>query len=82
MSRGKTMFSKEVFSRRLLVLRQQTGVTQAELAAAIKINRTSITLMERAERAASIEVLYALADFFDVSLDYLVGRSDDPTFRP
>lgn len=72
------MFSREVFSRRLLALRQQTGVTQSELAAAIKINRTSITLMERAERAASIEVLYALADFFDVSIDYLVGRSDNP----
>ena len=72
------MFSREVFSRRLLALRQQTGVTQSELAAAIKINRTSITLMERAERAASIEVLCALADFFDVSLDYLVGRSDNP----
>lgn len=72
------MFSKEVFSRRLLALRQQTGVTQSELAIAIKINRTSITLMERAERAASIEVLYALADFFDVSIDYLVGRSDNP----
>ena len=72
------MFSKEIFSQRLIALRKQANITQSELAIAVKVNRTSITLMERAERAASIEVLYALADFFDVSLDYLVGRSDNP----
>ena len=72
------MFSKEIFSQRLIGLRKQSNITQSELAIAVKVNRTSITLMERAERAASIEVLYALADFFDVSLDYLVGRSDNP----
>lgn len=72
------MFSKEIFSQRLIGLRKQSNITQSELAIAVKVNRTSITLMECAERAASIEVLYALADFFDVSLDYLVGRSDNP----
>ena len=72
------MFDKKIFSKRLIMLRKQLGVSQIVVANAVNVNRTSITHMENAERAASIEVLYALADYFDVSLDYLVGRSDDP----
>ena len=34
---------------------------------------------EYGEREPSFQKLIALADYFDVSLDYLVGRSDDPT---
>lgn len=37
---------------------------------------------EYGERSPSFDCLIALADFYDVSLDYLVGRSDDPTFAP
>ena len=72
------MFSKEKFSERLLQLRKEANISQAVLAESIDINRSAITHMEKGERAASIEVLCALADYFDVSLDYLVGRSDDP----
>lgn len=75
------MFSKEIFAERLGFLRKNAGITQSALAAAIGINRTAITLMESGERAASIEVLCALADYFNVSIDYLVGRSDDPARR-
>ncbi len=73
------MFSKEIFSQRLLELRSASNVSQNVLANAIGINRTAITHMEKGERAASIEVLCALAEYFNVSLDYLVGLSDDPT---
>ena len=72
------MFSKQIFSERLIGLRKASNISQSSLAKQIGINRTAITHMERAERAASIEVLCSLADFFDVSLDYLVGRSDNP----
>lgn len=72
------MFSKEIFAERLGFLRKNAGITQSALAAAIGINRTAITLMESGERAASIEVLCALADYFDVSLDFLTGRTDNP----
>ena len=75
------LFSKDIFSKRLFELRNKSGATQAAIAAAVGINRTTITLMERGERSGSIEVLCALADYFDVSLDYLVGRSDDPVRR-
>ena len=37
-----------------------------------------ISMLESSQRSPSFEVLTALADFFDVSLDYLCGRSDNP----
>ena len=75
------MFSKEFFSSRLLALRKSKGINQATLGQIAGISQFAISKIEKGERAASIEVLCALADFFDVSLDYLVGRSDDPTRR-
>lgn len=75
------MFCKEIFSQRLLELRSASNVSQNVLANAIGINRTAITHMEKGERAASIEVLFALAEYFNVSLDYLVGLSDNPERR-
>ena len=70
------MFSKEIFSKRLLELRKQHNLSQSQLAEITGLTRSAITMMEKAERAASIEVLDKLADYFGVSLDYLVGRSD------
>lgn len=72
------MFSKEIFSGRLLCLRKQNNTTQSDLASIIGLNRTAITRMECGDRAPSVEVLCALADYFDVSLDYLVGRTNNP----
>ena len=75
------MFSKKNFSERLIELRKARGVSQLALAQALNIGKSAVSMMEKGERAASIEVLYSLADYFDVSLDYLVGRSDDPARR-
>mgnify|MGYP002675095986 CR=1 FL=1 len=72
------MFSKNIFSQRLAYLRKKNSISQDTLAKKVNISRFAIGKMEKGERAASIEVLYQLADHFDVSLDYLVGRSDDP----
>lgn len=75
------MFDKNVFGVRLCDLRKRDGVTQAQLSESVGVSFHQISKMEKAQRAASIEVLYALADYFDVSLDYLVGRSDNPERR-
>lgn len=72
------MFSKEIFSERLKTLRAEKGVRQSELAALIGVRNTAVSMMESGSRSPSVEVLCALADYFDVSIDYLVGRSDDP----
>ncbi len=72
------MFSKKIFSMRLNDLRTQRGISQLSLANTLGIGKSAISMMEKGERAASIEVLYQLADYFDVSIDYLVGRTDNP----
>ena len=49
-----------------------------ELGDIIGISDEAIRLMEKSKRSPSFEVLCKLADYFDVSLDYLVGRGDNP----
>ena len=69
---------KNYFANRLLSCRQSKNVSQKKLAEIIGVTDAAINMLEKSKRSPSFEVLCALADFFDVSLDYLVGRSDDP----
>lgn len=59
------------FAVRLKELQAEKGVSWEEIA----------KFLENAASKPEINVLIALADYFDVSLDYLVGRSDDPARR-
>lgn len=70
------MFSKEIFSERLFELRKQHRLSQLQLGKIVGLTQTGIAKIEKAERFASIEVLDKLADYFGVSVDYLIGRSD------
>lgn len=76
------MFDKAIFSKRVAALRKAHGISQTELGAVAGVSYFAIGKIEKGERAASIEVLCALADYFNVSLDYLCGRTDDPAFSP
>jgi transcriptional regulator with XRE-family HTH domain len=76
------MFDKEIFSKRLSLLRAERNVSQLTVAEASGIKRSTYTLLESGSRAPSIDVFYALCDFFGVSADYLLGRSDDPRMLP
>lgn len=75
------MFSKEIFAARLLALRKEKGIGQQALAEHLGVSFHQVSKMETGQRGASLEVACALADYFDVSLDYLVGRSNDPGRR-
>lgn len=75
------MFDKSVFGSRVLKLRKDAGFSQQALAEHLGVSFHQISKMETAQRGPSLEVACALADFFDVSLDYLVGRSDNPERR-
>lgn len=66
------------FSKRLISLRQSHGITQRQLAVEVGVSEIAIQNYENSRRKPAFDILVALADFFDVSLDYLVGRSDDP----
>ena len=67
------------FSEHLSFLRKQKGISLACLGEYLGVTDEAVRLLEKGKRSPSFEVLCALADFFDVSLDYLVGRSDDPS---
>ena len=66
------------FPERLVSLRKERKLTQKELARELDLSEVGIQNYEGGRRKPAFAVLIALADYFDVSLDYLVGRSDDP----
>lgn len=66
------------FPERLLELRKASGLTQKQLAIESNLSEVGIKSYERNIREPAYRQLISLADFFNVSLDYLVGRSDNP----
>lgn len=72
------MFSKELFSSRLAHLRSKKGAKLKEIGASIGITEASMSRLEAGKISPSLDTLIALANYFDVSLDFLVGRSDKP----
>ena len=62
---------------RLRELRKKYGVSQLKLAMDLNMNQNSISRYENGEREADYETLIKIADYFDVSLDYLLGRNDN-----
>ncbi|MCL2851650.1 MAG: helix-turn-helix transcriptional regulator [Defluviitaleaceae bacterium] len=71
------MLNKKVFSERLKLLRSSRNISQEILAKALGKGKSAISMMESAQSSATADTLIAISDYFDVSLDYLVGRSDN-----
>ena len=72
------MFLKNIFADRIKSLRKAKKVTQSDISELLGVTKTQVSDLENGKTTTSIERLCTLADYFDVSLDYLVGRSDDP----
>ncbi len=70
-----------VFMKRLRELRETRGISQLRLAMDLSLNQNTISRYETGEREADYKTLIALADYFHVSVDYLLERTDDPKFR-
>ena len=66
------------FHVRLREVRMAARRTQRETAAVLGMALRSYQFYEQGTVQPNIEKLIALADFFDVSLDYLMGRADQP----
>ena len=64
-----------MFHKRLAELRSKAGLTQQELADKIKISRATYAQYEIGRRHPDYETLQRLADYFEVSIDYMMGRS-------
>ena len=63
---------------RLKFLREQKQISQLKLAMDLNMNQNSISRYENGQRQADYQTLIAFADYFDVSIDYLLERTDNP----
>ncbi|MBQ7353819.1 MAG: helix-turn-helix transcriptional regulator [Clostridia bacterium] len=63
---------------RLRFLRKQRGISQLKLALDLHLNQNSISRYENGEREADYRTLILIADYFGVSIDYLLERTDNP----
>ena len=66
------------FSERLIELRKTQNLTQKQVYEGVGMSMLGYQRYEYGEREPSYQKLLALADFFDVSLDFLTGRNDNP----
>lgn len=64
------------FSQRLRQLRNEQDLSQMEFSRQIGVSKSSVNMYERGEREPNLDTLARIADFFDVDLDYLHGKSD------
>ena len=63
---------------RLRELRKQQNMTQLKLAMDLGLNQNAVSRYETGEREADYKTLILLADYFNVSIDYLLERTDNP----
>lgn len=66
-----------LFNEILKGLREERGLTQKNIADACKVSPTCICQLETGSRSPTGSTLLSLADFFNCSIDYLLGREDD-----
>ena len=63
---------------RLKALREKRGISQLKLAMDLDLTQNSISRYETGAREADYKSLIKFADYFDVSIDYLLERTDNP----
>lgn len=66
---------------RIRELRRARRVTQLKIAMDLDMSQNTISRYESGEREPGIAELIRIADYFHVSIDYLVGRTDDPAMH-
>ena len=63
--------------KNLKTLRENKGLSQLQLALRLGLNQNTISRYENCQREADYQTLIMFADYFDVSIDYLIGRKDN-----
>lgn len=67
-----------IVAGRLKILRESVGLSQKDLSKKLGISQSAVNRYENSQSEASYKTLLAYADYFDVSLDYIYGRTDQP----
>lgn len=68
------------FAERLRDLRTQKGLSQIELAKKLGLSNSTISMYERGEREPDFETLDLIGDFFNVDVNYLLGKEAGSTY--
>ena len=68
----------QILGERLRILREEAGFSQNKLAKLIGIQQSSLNRYESGFSNPTPETLLWFADYFDVSMDYIYGRTDKP----
>lgn len=74
-------FFQPSFSLRLKELRKTNNLTLEQLGKNIGSTKATMSNYETGQKKPSLDMVIKIADYFQVSIDYLVGRTDDPTFH-
>ena len=69
------------FSDRIIQLKNERKLLQKDIASSVGLSLRAYQYYEKGQKEPTLSVLLRLADYFDVSLDYLVGLSDTPERR-
>ena len=62
-------------------LRKEKGISQLKLAMDLNMTQNTISRYETGEREPGINELIKIADYFNISVDYLLGRTDNPNIN-
>ena len=72
MSLGKT----------IKLLREEKGIRQEDIGKLFNVSKSAVSQWENDIRTPDMDIIIKLADYFNTSTDYLLGRTDDPSPRP
>ncbi len=66
----------KIYAARIKQLRMERGLSQDQLAALLGISRSAVGMYETGKREPDLETCEAIADIFNIDMDYLTGRSN------
>ncbi len=75
-SQSEILYNIFTNMKRIKELRKENGVTQKEIADYLNIKQNTYSQYENGQRQVPIEILARLADYYEVSVDYIIGRTD------
>lgn len=67
---------KSLFNENLKALRIEKNISRKQLSEVLNVSLRLISYWENGERECSFDMLIKIADYFDVSIDYLLGRKE------
>ena len=75
------MFDKKILGTRLRQIREEKEISRRELAEFLNVTKTQISDIENGKSGTNLDRFYQLCNYYKVSADYLLGITNDPTWR-